>query len=360
MTGNEAYSIASRFIDKLPLCESRCRSYVIYLLLVFLLILPFHEYYRQQFNFEQWDLLLITGVASFLLGIRLYGVVRERFGLTLERLLARGTFKIDDAERDAFIDRLEMRGRLWAGIGGLVAMTAMLAAFAIVLSQKFLLSRLLLGLAEAAGAYIAGTYLGRMANYGQLGWHLKSEPVEVRIQPSHVDGVAGMKPLGDFYFYQAMVVGIAAIFLAVWWFLFPIWPRDYSAWREPYALLLGIAIAIEILAFLAPVWAFHRIMLKAKAGWMEEADRLSLEIADLRSRKESSQDPESREELALEIEEKSLRFWAIENMPTWPVDVHTSRRFRLSNLLLLVPLFGDIIGRTIKWQDIINLISKLE
>jgi hypothetical protein len=359
MTGNQAYSIAPNLISKLPLCEGRCRNYVSRLLVAYLLILPFSEYYRQQFNVAHWDLLLFTGVAAFLLGIRLYAVVRERFELTIERLLSRGIFKVDEAERAAFSGRLEMRGRAWSVIGGVITAIAMFTAFAIALSHEFHFSRLLLGLAEVVGAYIAGTYLGRMASYGQLGWHLKSEPVEVLVQPSHVDGVAGMKPLGDFYFYQAMVVGIPAVFLAVWWFLFPIWPVNYSHWEDPYAFLLGFTIALEALAFLAPIWAFHRIMLRSKAGWLEEADRLSLDIAELYRRRESARDAESKEILTLEIDEKSQHYWAIENMPTWPVDVRTSRRFRINNILLLVPLLGDIAGRTVKWQDIIDLINKL-
>jgi hypothetical protein len=100
MTGNQAYSIAPNLISKLPLCEGRCRCYVSLLLVVYLLILPFREYYRQQFNVAHWDLLLFTGVAAFLLGIRLYAVVRERFELTIERLLSRGIFKIDEAAKN--------------------------------------------------------------------------------------------------------------------------------------------------------------------------------------------------------------------------------------------------------------------
>jgi hypothetical protein len=190
--------------------------------------------------------LLFSGVVAFLFGVKLYAVVRERFELLADRLFTRGTFKIDEAGRDAFNKRLKMHGQIWAGIGGAVAAVAILLAFTIAFSREFLFSRLLLGLPETVGAYISETYLGRMASYGQLGWHLNSEPMEERVQPSHVDGVAGMKPLGNFYFYQAMVVGIAAIFLAVWWFLFPVWPRDYSHWDSPYVLLLALAIALEL------------------------------------------------------------------------------------------------------------------
>jgi hypothetical protein len=102
-----------------------------------------------------------------------------------------------------------------------------------------------------------------MASYGQLGWHLNSEPVEVLVQPSHVDGVAGMKPLGEFYFYQAMVVGIPAVFLAVWWFLFPIWPRDYSHWEDSY---------VDI--------GFYPLTWLIREGAMDRAEKMAQRLRD--------------------------------------------------------------------------------
>ncbi len=54
------------------------------------------------------------------------------------------------------------------------------------------------------------------------------------IDPLHVDGVCGLKLVGEFYFYQAMITALPAVFRAVWWFIFPIWPRDYRRWEELY------------------------------------------------------------------------------------------------------------------------------
>lgn len=75
-----------------------------------------------------------------------------------------------------------------------------------------------------------------------------------------------------------MVTAIPAMFLAAWWFLFPVWPRNYSLWQDAYLALLGFAMMMEILAFLVPLWEFHRIMAAAKIRLLEEADRLGLEI----------------------------------------------------------------------------------
>jgi hypothetical protein len=179
------------------------------------------------------------------------------------------------------------------------------------------------------------------------------------VQPSHVDGVAGLKPVGDFYFYQAMVAAIPAIFLAAWWFLFPIWPRDYSHWEESYLVLLSAAMMAEILAFLIPIWGFHRIMVSAKEKFLKDADRLSVEISELRRGKESDQHANSKKLLSEQIESKTQRYWAIENMPTWPVDIKTKRRFKLNNLLLFIPLLGDIAKRSIDWKHVLELLNKL-
>lgn len=354
-----ASSLITRLINKLPLCDKPCQHNVIYILWLVIVLMPFHEYYQHQFNFPQWDLLLITGLLTFILGLNLVVFVQIRFNRTVERLLLRGSLKIDDDDQNKFVGRLEKHAQRWARVGGIIATVAILAAFSIVLSNNFNWPRAMLGLGEAIGAYIVGNYLGRMASYGQLGWQLNRESASIEVQPNHVDGVAGLKPVGDFYFYQAMVAAIPAIFLAVWWFLFPIWPRDYSHWESPYLALLSIAIMIEILAFLIPLWAFHRIMIRAKSKWLKEADRLSIEIYELQRRKESEHPNESKEALSEVIEGKTQQYWAIENMPTWPVDIKTKRRFRLNNILLFIPLLGDIAKRNIDWKHVLELLKKL-
>jgi hypothetical protein len=61
---------------------------------------------------------------------------------------------------------------------------------------------------ESVGAYVAGYHLGRMAGFGRLGPFLRARDCMPKVRPGHLDGMGGLKPVGDFYFFQAMVVAI--------------------------------------------------------------------------------------------------------------------------------------------------------
>jgi hypothetical protein len=41
-----------------------------------------------------------------------------------------------------------------------------------------------------------------MASYGRLGHWLKKQEILVQVKPGYPDGVVGLKPVGDFYFFQ--------------------------------------------------------------------------------------------------------------------------------------------------------------
>lgn len=347
------------FLNGFPLPHESCHRFIIYTLWLILILLLIYQYCYYRFEFLQWDLLLLTGLLTFILGLRLIGGVRKRFELTLSRLLTREVLKIEEEGRNEFFDQLEENAQNWARIGGIIGAVAMVGAFVFALFQDFFWQRALLGIAEAIGAYIAGTYLGRIASYGQLGWQLKKRLVEIEMQPSHVDGVAGLKPVGDFFFYQAMIVAIPAIFLAVWWFLFPIWPRDYSHWEQAYLALLSIAIVIEILAFLVPIWSFHRIMQSEKTKWLETADRLSIEIRYKQSDSEFDHSLEKKNIQSEKIEVMRKLCWSIENMSTWPIDIKTKKRFRFNNILLFIPFLGDIAKRNLDWKQILDILKEL-
>lgn len=108
-----------------------------------------------------------------------------------------------------------------------------IAAFFGAFDRISLIARVPLIAVEAAAGYVAGLHLGRMASYGALGRFLKQKGCSIRVWPGHVDGAAGLRPIGDFYFFQAMVAGIPAMFLAAWWFLIPLKGDRYARWRDP-------------------------------------------------------------------------------------------------------------------------------
>lgn len=335
-----------------PLCQQTCQRYTFYAFCIVLILFPVIQYNENGFNFLQWDLLLITGILTFLFGLRMVADIRVRFEFTLLRLISRNIFIIKDNDTKSLLQSIEKNAQRWAQIGGLLAALAIIVAFFVALVGNYLWQSVLLGVAETLGAYIAGNMMGRIASYGQLAQILEKESVEIEVNPLHVDDVAGLKPIGDFFFYQAMIAAIPAIFLAIWWFLFPIWPRDYSHWEQSYLALLIIAIIIEILAFIIPVWFFHRIMLRKKNKWIKKADSLSNDISDLLLQSESSQTTVDKNTLSEKIKTMKQRYWLIENMTTWPVDINTKKRFRLNNFLLLMPLFGDIAKHSLDWKHI--------
>ena len=111
----------------------------------------------------------------------------------------------------------------------MIVATCVLISFLTLITMNWRTPRagslLRLGLFETAWAYVVGGYLGSMAANGKVGWYLKRKSASVWVSPGHIDGAAGLKPFGDFCLYQAMVVAIPGVFLAVWTFLIPAWPE---------------------------------------------------------------------------------------------------------------------------------------
>ena len=172
-----------------------------------------------------------------------------------------------------------------------------------------------------------------------------------------------VKPIGDLYFFQAMLVAIPAAFLAIWWLIIPVIPR-YLRWRDTYIGLLAIMLVIEFLAFLLPIWYFHVEMQRQKTELLKEADGLSRSIVELQSRLVDAQNEKEhsalKERLSLMIE----RYSTIEQMPTWPVDANVQRKFTFSNLGLFVPLVSYFLNNKTAtgdslWQQIGKIIISL-
>ena len=181
---NDAINKSNRkFLDTFPLCHEVCHRNIIYTLWIFLILYPFHQYYYFQFEFTKWDPLLFTGVMAFILGLNLTVTLNQRFKITLKRLLIRKIIKLEGEEKNIFSIKLEEHAQYCARIGGIVVAIIILVAFSVILINNFSWQQALLGRAESFGGYIAGTYLGRMVSYGQLGWQLQKQSIEVQSAP---------------------------------------------------------------------------------------------------------------------------------------------------------------------------------
>jgi hypothetical protein len=224
-----------------------------------------------------WDWLKISGFATWLLVISYSLRISDKADLALRRLhhagVITGKIPLDDLR-----EAVHRKAKRSAVVGALALPMLLTAAFAIALRGDPLATwPLLIEVDIAASA--AGLFVGRAASYGRLGNRLRRLGFSISPDPAHLDGAAGLRPVGGLYFYQATLLAIPAAFLAVWWVLFPVVNTRYLIWRDAYAGLLAVAIACEVLAFVAPMRTFHRVMLDAQRRLFDEADHLSDEIA---------------------------------------------------------------------------------
>jgi hypothetical protein len=181
----------------------------------------------------------------------------------------------------------------------------------------------------------------------------ETENVKLEIKPDHVDNTCGLKPLGNFYFFQAIIMMIPAIFLAGWLIAIPAYPRyqdyifsgNYWYWYYPFLFLLAFVLIVENLSFIIPLYFFHNEMSKQKNGYLADADKLSISIAQLQKEFYSTKEIQERKELEEQINYAHKKIVNIENMPTWPIDSQILKRFSVSNLSLSVPLVNHFFGK---------------
>jgi len=310
-------------------------------------------------NLRRWDVLLLSGWAVLTVGLAIAQTMPRRVRRMLERMRDRGSLEINERQLDDLWKEFAEHAVHWGRWAGLVVAAAVFLAFLLATGGNLALKGALLVL-ESLGAYVAGYHLGRMAGFGSLGPFLRAKHCMPKVRPGHLDGVGGLKPVGDFYFFQAMVVAIPGAFIAVWWVLIALgWNHHrYDRWKSSYPGLLAVAMVIEILAFVVPLWAFHEEMVRQKETALKEADHTALEIAEIQAKlahDPGSQDANWKERIAA----GAARYQAIEDMPTWPVDPATRRRFRLSNVALFLPFVGQALGQTEPWQQISHILERL-
>ena len=218
-----------------------------FLIVSAVLLVPYAMPFVDRRNVFAWDMLLLSGFATLAVGLVLARSGPRRLERMLDRLVRRGVLITVEPLSDIKTD-LEQKTRVWRTAGAVIVAACVLISFLTLITMNWRTPRagslLRLGLFETAWAYVVGGYLGSMAANGKVGWYLKRRSASVCVSPGHIDGAAGLKPFGDFCLYQAMVVAIPGVFLAVWTFLIPAWPEltmrgRYIQWMHPYMALLA-------------------------------------------------------------------------------------------------------------------------
>jgi hypothetical protein len=333
------------------------RRHYLYVIVVTLVLLILNELYAFGTHLPAWDWLYVSGWITFLLTFKATFLLPDKVDEVLTRLSASQVLRDGNIELSGFRRELQELARRDARVGG-VLVAAALALGWIVAKGSALPSYFLPVLLEVVGAFLAGSFIGRAVSYSRLGQRLKREGFSINVDPENLDGVAGLRPIGRLYFFQSALVAVPGAFLAVWWFLIPLFGERYSAWRGVYAGLLVLVILCEVLAFFWPMWSFHRIMRDAKKKFLVEADQISEQVSGIQRQLRGSLNEGVMALLEDRLGRMTKRYYAIVEMPTWPVDKRIQKRFAINNLILFVPIVAQVLGAPNSWQNFLENLQK--
>ncbi|MFI0449324.1 hypothetical protein [Actinomadura sp. 6N118] len=317
---------------------------------------------------RQWDLLWAPASVLTVAGWSRAKGLSKRLRRTLRRLsdrdvLTGGPGAVEELSGE--LDRLACRWAWGSGIGALVAFmvtgpwigwmssetdgpTIWLGPF----GTAYLIPILL-------GVALAGAWLGRVASYGRIGSAVRKHEMRIRVVAGHQDGAGGLQPIGAYLLHQSLLAAIPAIYMGAWLFFFAFTDGKgiasrYQSFETQFQWLLPFAIAVEVLAFLAPMWSLHTVMREEKEATLwAESDRLSRRIEQ--ARRELGEDGVlAREDAERQLNALVQRMDALERAPIWPIDASIRRRFTLRNLGLLLPLVSYLLKNQSFWEKLIK------
>lgn len=296
------------------------------------------QFFTFGLEFGRWWLLFTSSYTTLIVGIIFAESIRGKLCNTFNRLVDRGAVRIPaGVEGDNIRKEFEADVAPWSHRFAVVLAIALFIAFAVEYGPNFSKVQLAKTIGATLGGYIGGRILGPMVANGFFTQLIKAKGVEFLTQPEHPDGVSGLKPIGDFYFSQAILVAIPVLFLGIWAFVMMAgWA--YPNWAGQYLSLFFIAIILEILAFLLPMILVHGEMKRQKNILLIDADRSTRQIESLWRQFERATHLRGRRALNDQINSRMARYHVIENMSTWPVDIRTRRRFAINNLLIVAPM----------------------
>lgn len=340
------------------LAENWLRENYSYLMVVILVLLISNEFYSFGAYLPDWDWLFISGWITFLLTFKATFLLPEKVDDVLRSLATSRVLQDDENKLGDFKQGLHRSARNVAWAGGVIVAAVLVLGW-VLAKRAALPSYFLTVLVEALGAFLVGSFVGRAVTYSRLGQDLKRQGFAINVNPEHLDGVAGLRPVGRLYFFQSALVAVPAIFFAVWWFLIPLFGERYSGWREVYAGFFAFVLLCEFLAFFSPLWFFHRVMDEEKQRLLIEAAQISEQVARVQKQARDSVNESDIAQLEGKLGRLTKRYRAIVGMPTWPVDKPIRRRFALKNLFLFVPVIAQVLSAPSAWQNFFENLHKI-
>lgn len=306
---------------------------------------------------RRWDWLFVTGILAFLMALRPSLALPDKMHETLDRLRAGKVLSAGSQDPESFERDLHRSSRWTALIGGAVTVPVIVVAW---IAARGLGTRYLGTMTtEALAAVPVGLCFGRTVGYGMLGRRLARSRFTITVDPEHLDGATGLRPVGDFYFFQAMLLAVPAAFLGIWWVAIPFYGERYAGWRDTYVALLAFVLVCELLAFFLPLRSFHLVLKDEKQRLLAEADELGHEALEIQRRLRHTPDKSEVDRLEDRLTRLTRRYQAIEKMPTWPVSARVRRRLTVNHVILLIPVIAQLLGAPDSLQHLLDALQKI-
>ena len=277
----------------------------------------------------------------------------ERMDNTLDRLYRRGSLSLTEEALEMIKATIRKRTRRWSYRGGLLGAISVLMMWLTVMSYwgKILAKWELTSIATLGG-FLAGWYIGDAMSYGTISRILKPHGLQLQVQAGHPDGVGGLKPLGDFYGFQAVLTALPAIFIFIWLWLIPDWPGlSYYHWENTYSLLFALALLLEFFTFFLPMRFVHQEMRRQKVLYLPHADALGQRLSQLHMKCATSAELEHQSSFTDQISWMAPVYRSLEYIPTWPIDKEWRRRLVVwsvavcCGLLIGIPVLEMIVEK---------------
>lgn len=218
---------------------------------------------------------------------------------------------------------------------------------------------------KLAFSFIVGVRLGRIAAYGIVMWTYPLLRVErysgrfrlrLNPQPGHPDQVCGLKPIGDFWTFEALVLLPPLAYTLVWIGIM----NSGAAWvttmglrvnHPPFIAATSILILLQVFALWVPMLSLRRIMGTVKHDLQSRADEFAQEAATMKYALLHATDKDARDAAEKRHAVLLKAFADIEQVPRWPITADTIK----AHILQLWPVLG-FIG--VENEDVVAAVAR--
>lgn len=231
---------------------------------------------------------------------------------------------------------------------------------------------------------VVGAYFGRLATYGSLASQIAKDRIVVRVHPGHFDGANGLRPIGNFYLFQAMLTAIPLLWLAGWAIAMPTYLASpclaehvspgfaqtvqwqfFGQWLV-VAFFTHLGFVRPVIELRRKVASVHQTLLNQRIPAIEE------QVKQMNSTWSESNDDAEKKRIETELLTLSRERWHIQNMSFWPMDRNMLRKYlsiELASSVLPVAIgpflalqnAGGASGRQSVefWSELIAAIAKI-